>query len=66
MDNLHFECRFVKPLWAFFAQANGLSVNSFVLQTQQAFHEGALFQPRLRRKKDAWCDMTHSVVDDQA
>ena len=66
VDHVHFECRFVKPLWAFFAQANGLSVNSFVLQTQRAFLEGTLFQPRFRRKKDAWCDMTHSVVDDQA
>ena len=62
----HFECRFVKPLWAIFAQANGLSVNSFVPQTQQAFLEGTLFQPWFRRKKDARCDMTHSVVDDQA
>ena len=66
MDHVHFECRFVKPLWAIFAQANGLSVNPFVPQTQRAFLEGTLFQPRFRRKKDAWCDMTHSVVDDQA
>ena len=53
----------MKPLWAIFAQANGLSVNPFVLQTQQAFLEGTLFQPRFRRKKDAWCDMAHSVVE---
>ena len=65
VDHVHFECRFVKPLWAIIvAQANGLSVNSFVPQTQQAFLEGTLFQPRFRRKKDAWCDMIHSVVDD--
>ena len=66
VDHVHFECRFVKPLLAIFAQANGLSVNSVVPQTQQTFLEGTLFQPRFRRKKDAWCDMTHSVVDDQA
>ena len=34
VDHVHFECRFVKPLWVIFAQANGLSVNSFVPQTQ--------------------------------
>ena len=45
VDHVHFECRFVKPLWAIFAQANGLSVNSFVPQTQRAFLEGTLFQP---------------------
>ena len=66
VDHVHFECRFVKPLWAIFAQANGLSVNSFVPQTQRAFHEGTLFQPWFRRKKEAWCDMTHSVVYYQA
>ena len=66
MDHVHFECRFVKPLWAIFAQANGLSVNSFVPQTQRAFLEGTLFQPRFRRKKDAWCDMAHSVIYYQA
>ena len=66
VDHVHFECRFVKPLWAIFVQANGLSVNSFVPQTQRAFLEGTLFQPRFRRKKDAWCDMTHSIVYYQA
>ena len=66
MDHVHFECRFVKPLWAIFAQANGLSVNPFVPQTQRAFLEGTLFQPRFRRKKDAWCDIAHSVVNYQA
>ena len=66
VDHVHFECRFVKPLWAFFTQANRLSVNPFVPQTQRAFLEGTLFQPRFRRKKDTWCDMTHSVVYYQA
>ena len=60
------ECRFVKPLWAIFAQANRLSVNPFIPQTQRAFLEGTLFQPRFRRNKDTWCDMTHSVVYYQA
>ena len=66
VDHVHFVCRFVKPLWAIFTQANGLSVNPFVLQTQRAFLEGTLFQPRFRRKKDAWCDMAHSVIYYQA
>ena len=66
VDHVHFECRFVKPLWAIFAQANGLSVNSFTPQTQQAFLQGTLFQPRFRRRKDKWCDMAHSVVYYQA
>ena len=65
VDHVHFECRFAKPLWAIFAQANGCSVNSFIPQTQRAFLEGTLFQSRFRRKKDAWCDMAHSIVDDQ-
>ena len=34
VDHVHFECRFVKPLWAIFTQANRLSVNPFVPQTQ--------------------------------
>ena len=51
LDHVHFECRFVKPLWAIFTQANGLSVNSFIPQTQRTFLEGTLFQPRFRRKK---------------
>ena len=50
VDNVHFECRFVKPLWEIFTQANGLSVNSFVPQTQRAFLGGTLFQSRFRRK----------------
>ena len=58
--------RFVKPLWVIVMQANRLSVNSFILQTQQIFLEGTLFQPLFTRKKDTWCDMTHSVVNDQA
>ena len=35
-------------------------------QTQQAFLEGTLFQPRFRKRKDKWCDMAHSVVYYQA
>ena len=35
-------------------------------QTQQAFLEGTLFQPPSRRRKDTWCDMTHTVVYYQA
>ena len=35
-------------------------------QTQQAFLEGTLFQPRFRRRNDTWCDMAHSVVYYQA
>ena len=35
-------------------------------QPKQAFLEGTLFQPRFRRKKDTWCDMTHSVIYYQA
>ena len=66
VDHAHFECRFVKSLWVFFVQANRLSVNPFVPQTQRAFLEGTLFQPWFRRKNDLWCDMTHSVVDDQS
>ena len=62
VDHVHFECRFVKPLWAIFMQANGLSVNPFTPPTQRAFLEGTLFQPRFRRKKDAWCDMTQRCV----
>ena len=27
VDHVHFECRFVKPLWSIIAQANGLTVN---------------------------------------
>ena len=30
------------------------------------FMKGTLFQPRFRRKKDTWCDMTHSVIYYQA
>ena len=62
VDDVHFECRFVKPLWEIFAQANRLSVNSIIPQTHQAFHEGTLLQPPFRRRKDKWCDMAHSVV----
>ena len=57
VDHVRFECRFVKPPWAFFEQPNGLYVNQFTPQTQQAFLDGALFQSIFRRKKDAWCDM---------
>ena len=66
VDHVHFECRFVKPLWEIFAQANGVSVNSIIPQTHQAFLEGKLFQPRFRKRKDKWCDMAHSVVYMQA
>ena len=27
VDDVHFECRFVKPLWSIIAQANRLTVN---------------------------------------
>ena len=27
VDDVHFECRFVKPLWSIIAQANELTVN---------------------------------------
>ena len=27
VDGVHFECRFVKPLWSIIAQANRLTVN---------------------------------------
>ena len=27
VDDVHLECRFVKPLWSIIAQANGLTVN---------------------------------------
>ena len=27
VDHVHFECRFVKPLWSIIAQANRLTVN---------------------------------------
>ena len=27
MDDVHFECRFVKPLWSIIAKANRLTVN---------------------------------------
>ncbi len=30
------------------------------------FPESTLFQPPFRRRKDTWCDMTHSVVYYQA
>ena len=35
-------------------------------QTQHPFLEGKLFQQPSRRRKDTWCDMTHSVVYIQA
>ena len=50
VDEVHFECRFVKPLWEIFMQVNGVSVNSIIPQTQQAFLEATLFQPPLRRR----------------
>ena len=53
----------------FFQQASGsldIKGDPVVPQTQRTFHEGTLFQPRFRRKKDAWCDMAHSVVYYQA
>ena len=34
-------------------------------QTQHPFHEGTLFQPLFRKRKDTWCDMAHSVVKHQ-
>ena len=35
-------------------------------QTQHPFLEGTLFQKPFRRRKNAWCDMAHSVVYYQA
>ena len=66
VDDVHFECRFMKPLWEIIAQANVLSVNSFVPQTQQTFLEGTLFQLPFGRMKDTWSDIAHSVVCMQA
>ena len=59
VDDVHFECRFVKPLLSIIVQTKGLT-------THQAFLEATLFQSRFRRRNDKWCDMTHSVVYIQA
>ena len=59
VDDVHFECRFVKPLWSIIAQA-------LTPQTQHPFLEATLFQPRFRRRKDTWCEMAHTVVYYQA
>ena len=66
VDHVHFECRYVKPLWSIFAQANGLTENALIPQSRKTFLEGALFHPRFRRRKDKWCNMAHSVVYYQA
>ena len=41
---------------------NIVLVNSLI----DANNDGTLFQPKIHKEKDTWCDMTHSVVDDQA
>ena len=66
VDHVHFECRYVKPLWSIFAQANRLTENALIPQSRKTFLEGALFHPRFRRRKDKWCNMAHSVVYYQA
>ena len=66
VDHVHFECWFVKPLWSIITQAKGLTDNALTPQTQHPFLQPTLFHPPLRRKKDTWFDMAHSVVHHQA
>ena len=66
VDHVHFECWFVKPLWSIITQAKGLTDNALTPQTQHPFLQATLFHPPLRRKKDTWFDMAHSVVHHQA
>ena len=66
VDHVDFECTFVKALWQVFAQAIGLNMKTLTPQTQQPFLVATLFHSRFRKRKDTWCDMTHSFVYYQA